>query len=615
MLSYRLTIIAFLLSLLTVTIHFHNSTPAASNSLFKLPVMPGVTVKTTQGNDQGDHKAANGSRYAFDFAVGQEKFVIAAAQAGTILDVNDTSTIQCSDANTESSPKQIPLPHCWTYANHVLIADDDGTTATLYMHLSPYSDNTKIPRMTPHEHVNQGDALGLAGTTGWSTGIHLHFQVETVPNDAWIKAHPTSWWWTNSVVTTFSNPEVWAKDTCLFTVSNGVPETNQCFAVSASLSKAPTSVPMPPTQTDCPSAVTARAAITKPLVLGKDQNVVYVKKVESPNNTPISSTLYRYDVTTSQTTQLLHVENADITNAQVSTNEQWVIFVTQVNGLPAIQMIRMDGQGLQTLYCMPPPQYSYEATILYLLLSPDQKQLAFATGLDQDQETFSLLDMTNGTVQTELKVQTPFTFYQPVMWLNDTELYVWRYPIAQSALFLLNTQNGSQQQESSLTNITSRLSVFDVSPDETTLFTGLCTVCGQGIFIGPSTISTQPATSNIQQLIYTTKGAIQGLLAAQNNILLFSIQSFSLSPDRPADTSQDGIWKIHTDGSGLTQLSNQARFAIDSHQDISNDGKWYLLSSNSSLLLASLNGGTPTQVASVTNAANTTLVAAGWTVI
>jgi hypothetical protein len=220
--------------------------------------------------------------------------------------------------------------------------------------------------------------------------------------------------------------------------------------------------------------------------------------------------------------------------------------------------------------------------------------------------------MTNGTVQTALKTQTPFRFYQPVMWLNSTQLYLWRLPIAQSALFLFNTQNGPNQTESTLTNVTGFLTRFDVSLDRTKLFTGVCQVCGQGIFIGPSTISVQPATSNTQKIIYTTTGAIQDLLAAPNNTLLFSIHSFSLSPDRPADTSKDGIWKMHVDGSGLTRLSNQGGFAIDNHQDISNDGKWYLLSSGSSLLFASLDGGAPVQFASVTNTSSISLVAAGW---
>ena len=40
----------------------------------------------------------------------------------------------------------------------------------VYNHLSSYSAHTG-------EHVHRGEVIGYAGTTGWSTGCHLHFTV------------------------------------------------------------------------------------------------------------------------------------------------------------------------------------------------------------------------------------------------------------------------------------------------------------------------------------------------------------------------------------------------------------------------------------------------------
>jgi murein DD-endopeptidase MepM/ murein hydrolase activator NlpD len=40
----------------------------------------------------------------------------------------------------------------------------------IYNHLSSY-------RVSTGAHVSRGEVVGYAGTTGWSTGCHLHFTV------------------------------------------------------------------------------------------------------------------------------------------------------------------------------------------------------------------------------------------------------------------------------------------------------------------------------------------------------------------------------------------------------------------------------------------------------
>ena len=232
--------VSFLFILLIIA-NLHFIMPSASNSPFMLPVMPGTTVTVTQGNNQGDHIAANGSEYAFDFIVGQENFVVTAAQSGKVIGYNDSSNIQCGGLNLEIAPKATLLKHCWAYANFVLIADDDGKTAALYMHLLPYSGQAQMPKVTIGEHVNQGDPIGLAGTTGWSTGVHLHFQVESLPSSVSQQSDPSSgWWWTNSLSITFSNSEVLAQD------ADGIPKTEQSFLVSKLSTLPPTTQPSTP---------------------------------------------------------------------------------------------------------------------------------------------------------------------------------------------------------------------------------------------------------------------------------------------------------------------------------------------------------------------------------
>lgn len=63
------------------------------------------------------------------------------------------------------------------YGNTVIV-QHEGNVATLYAHLSAH-------RTSEGEWVDTGEVIGLIGSTGWSTGPHLHFEtrVDGVPKD------------------------------------------------------------------------------------------------------------------------------------------------------------------------------------------------------------------------------------------------------------------------------------------------------------------------------------------------------------------------------------------------------------------------------------------------
>ncbi len=56
------------------------------------------------------------------------------------------------------------------YGRYVVIAHTDGTYTTLYAHMSSVTVAAK-------QFVSKGDTIGYAGSTGHSTGPHLHFEV------------------------------------------------------------------------------------------------------------------------------------------------------------------------------------------------------------------------------------------------------------------------------------------------------------------------------------------------------------------------------------------------------------------------------------------------------
>lgn len=62
----------------------------------------------------------------------------------------------------------------WSYGNYVVVSHSDGTS-TLYAHMSRRS-------VSEGQTVKQGDKLGEVGTTGRSTGNHLHFEVRVNGN-------------------------------------------------------------------------------------------------------------------------------------------------------------------------------------------------------------------------------------------------------------------------------------------------------------------------------------------------------------------------------------------------------------------------------------------------
>ena len=64
------------------------------------------------------------------------------------------------------------------YGNTVLVAHSGGQVVTLYAHMSEIHAGVG-------DRVDQGDVIGEIGSTGFSTGPHLHFEVRVngEPND------------------------------------------------------------------------------------------------------------------------------------------------------------------------------------------------------------------------------------------------------------------------------------------------------------------------------------------------------------------------------------------------------------------------------------------------
>ncbi|MCL5407658.1 MAG: peptidoglycan DD-metalloendopeptidase family protein [Patescibacteria group bacterium] len=85
---------------------------------------------------------------------------------GIDLDSRSGSTIFAA-----ASGRVVSVTRGWGggFGNHIVI-DHGGGFQTLYGHMSSFS-------VSSGQWVNQGQPIGIMGSTGWSTGTHLHFRI------------------------------------------------------------------------------------------------------------------------------------------------------------------------------------------------------------------------------------------------------------------------------------------------------------------------------------------------------------------------------------------------------------------------------------------------------
>ena len=119
-------------------------TPSASGFLFPLPAGSGVVITSPYGYRY--HPIDGGYRFhnGVDLAVAQGTPVYA-TKSGTVT----TATFSSG------------------YGYYVTINHGDGFSS-LYGHMTHYT-------VSSGDYVNQGDLIGYVGSTGYSTGPHLHF--------------------------------------------------------------------------------------------------------------------------------------------------------------------------------------------------------------------------------------------------------------------------------------------------------------------------------------------------------------------------------------------------------------------------------------------------------
>ena len=392
---------------------------------------------------------------------------------------------------------------------------------------------------------------------------------------------------------------------------------------------APTTAPVPPTLTSCPATGTARAAVFAPLALGNHPNIVYIVN-EFSGHSSTFGTLKRLDTSTGQKTEIVKLASTYINSAQISSDGQWILFVALVNGQAQLQLVRLDGKGLQTLYCATPTNGAYAGSAIDdPQWTSDLKLVAFNDG-----RNIVLLNIRSGSLTTEFISPQVSAAFLPITWLDTTRLYVRELQADEASftLFLLDTSKGARQTLGSLTPIYDasagcQCGDFDSSYDGQHLYISSYATApgnsgpGYGIVKGPGTISLRPATGGASSMVFTSEGmAFTTIRVVSRTTLLLLVENRGSG----ADMSKNGLWELRTDGSDLKQLASQAGTAngIDNlnnynqypWSNVSRDGSLYALQSTlgkqSILSYASLSGGPPTVFANLAD--GTQLGIVGW---
>jgi len=239
------------------------------------------------------------------------------------------------------------------------------------------------------------------------------------------------------------------------------------------------------------------------MTLGSHPTIVYIVN-EGTSSQPTFGTLKRYDVVTGNKVEILKGVGTSISEAQVSANGQWLLFVAHVSGQVKLQLVRMDGQFLQTLYCGNPAEAQWSAA---------QQLVVFS-----DSGHVYLLNVNNGVLQVELSFLRGVTIH-PRTWLDTTRVYVTiQLPDGPpESLAILDTSKGPNQRYQDLpvafdaSTSTPFCWDFDSSFDANNLFVSQCSASSSGgpgadIFQGPSVITVRPPTGLSYSYLYVNQG-------------------------------------------------------------------------------------------------------------
>jgi eukaryotic-like serine/threonine-protein kinase len=356
----------------------------------------------------------------------------------------------------------------------------------------------------------------------------------------------------------------------------------------ASTLKTPTGTTSAAANPDCPASGQGRAANMPGITPGNQQEIV------SYRNANGSTTLNEFDVQDKTSSTIVSMDGETIQSAQLSQDGQWVMIVAETNSAWALQLVRVDGQDLQTLYC------SSTSQKLVAQWSPNQQQIIFSQISAHETQLF-LFNSTSGTLQVEYTDAFGGDL-EPVTWLDNSHVYVsnmvkgllYEPPDLPSDLRLLDTSKGANQQLSDLTVVMDGDSPwsFDCSLDGKTAYVTFSQEPPRGYKLTSSIYVESALSGNFPDTPIFTSDTIY--ITAVRVINATTLMILAEDPNNP-QSSTNGLYTIQTNGSGLKQLVSSTApsiwafnaFSQYTWSNFSRNGAYYV----DGLSYGSFNGG------------------------
>ena len=377
----------------------------------------------------------------------------------------------------------------------------------------------------------------------------------------------------------------------------------------------------------CPAAGLARSAVLAPLAAGsqtKNQAVVYVRQIQL--HTSFVNEFVRYDAETGQATTLKVLSGVSISSAQISPDGQWIVFVASSTQRSQLQVLRIDGSLLQTLYCAPTSNPAYPS-IQEIHWSPftytDSQRLLFT--ITHGTQLYQLF-LSNGVLHKELTIPAND---QIVAWHDAHHVYL-RKATSDSDLYQVEVSDEKTAVKSGLQVIAAATGLscdeYAVGPHSVTYISHCasapadCQTCGVSP-AGTSSISTLGAD---QPFFSSQTMALSQICSAQDDMLL----AISMA-QHPTAGVPNGLWSIDVpqkqepkllapvDGRYYQPTLNTS--SQDSWANVSRDGRFYALNllpvqetGRAMLFLGAMTGGKPKTIVRLPSSSHLSLV--GWIV-